>query len=517
MRKTIFASLTKNFKQSQKFKQLCFLSYFSYLPPKPNLKYVNYLDHLPTTLPPTILKPIVEDQQIFDFDDKFGLGNINDPKIILNHLKATNFAYSFNDLKYFLIRLQQITEEKHQILTLNPKTDQNFRKFISEIKTRLKNDDHEMYPYIGTYAYCMMRLDVQDKELWELLEHKIREDQFYTNFKEATYACEGFVMLKLFNDQKRIDDVYKRLERIVNLTIWEVNMLYYKRLAEAFVAVNRFGSAMFQKLEQHIMSNLAMDYEIETMVDILLAFYKSGNGSQDFYHAMQLTMVKGHLFNKIMLLENRMELPFNGRVISNITEVYAEVSQKFRNFPLEPDFLVMMYKMITNKRMNFELNDIVKIMKFIEVFKYEDEKILIETIIAKIPEITCTISFEEIQDFFNIVMERKMVELIPQKVKVFLEDYFVLQIPKMGHEKNYNFYSFILNNNLYLNLERINYTMIQFLNENVYKIEPKILQAFLAKIQAVDEKMLERISIKKINDVLYLNQLENKILIEGKK
>ena len=212
-----------------------------------------------------------------------------------------------------------------------------------------------------------------------------------------------------------------------------------------------------------------------------------------------------------------MELPFNGRVISNITEIYAEVSQKFRNFPLEPDFLVMMYKMITNKRMNFELSDIVKIMKFVDVFKYEDEKILIETIIAKIPEISCTISFEEIQDFFNIVMERKMVELIPEKVKVFLEDYFVSQIPKMGHEKNYNFYCFILNNNLYLNLERINYTMIQFLNENVYKIEPKILQAFLAKIQAVDEKMLERISIKKINDVLYLNQLENKILIEGKK
>ena len=303
MRKSVFVSFARNFEQSQKVKKLSFLSYFSYMPPKPNLKYVNYLDHLPTTLPPTILKPIAEDQQIFDFDDKFGLGNINDPKIILNHLKATNFAYSFNDLKYFLIRLQQITEDKHQILTLNPKTDQNFRKFISEIKTKLKNDDHEMYPYIGTYAYCMMRLNVQDKELLELLEHKIREDQFYTNFKEATYACEGFVMLKLFNDQKRIDDVYKRLERIVNLTIWEVNMLYYKRLAEAFVAVNRFGSAMFQKLEQHIMSNLAMEYEVETMVDILLAFYKSGNGSQDFYHAMQLTMVKGHLFNKNMLLE----------------------------------------------------------------------------------------------------------------------------------------------------------------------------------------------------------------------
>jgi len=511
MRKKCFSLFNTTFQNRLQWQKLTYSSVFEYLSPKPNLDYVNYLDHLPTTLPNTVLKPIIEDQQIFDFDDKFGLGNIKDPKIILNHLKATNYAYSFNDLKYFLKRIQQITEEKPQNTGLNPKIDQNLKRLVTEIKTRLRNDNHETYPYIGTYSYCLMRLNVQDKELWELLEHKITEDQFYTNFKEAAYACEGFIMLNMFKDQKRIDNVYKRLERIVILTIWEVNMLYYKRIAEALVAVNRFDSAIFKKLEYHILSNLAMEYEVDTMVDILLAFHKSRNGSKEFYNAMQLVLAKGHMFNKNPLLENRLELPFSGRLIANIVEIYFDVAQKSTNFQFEPDFSVMIYKMICNRRMNYALSDIVKIMKFVDVFKYEDEKILIETIIGKVPSISCSISFDEIQDFFQIMIERKMIHLIPEKVKYFLEDYFITQIPKMGQMQNFKLYSFLLDNKLVLNLERINFKIVEFLDENVYKIEPHLLKVFLEKVQEVDGKIIENGSLKKVKDVLYLDRLENKL------
>ena len=56
-------------------------------------------------------------------------------------------------------------------------------------------------------------------------------------------------------------------------------MTYFKRVAEALVEVNRFSSSVFAKVENHIMNNLAMDYEIDVIVDILFAFAKSGNGS----------------------------------------------------------------------------------------------------------------------------------------------------------------------------------------------------------------------------------------------
>ena len=518
MRRYFLYFLSNNFIH-KKIKPIGFnyLSYYHYTYAKPSLDYINYINRLPETLPNKILKPIIENQQILDFDDKFGLGNIKEARVILNHLKATNFSYSFNDLRYFLRRIEQIHQEK----PLNTKFDLIFKKFVSKIKTQLKNNDHEAYPYIGTYAHCLMKLNVNDKELWELLENKIREDQFYTNFKEVAYACEGFKMLNIFNDQERIDYVYKRLERIVTITIWENNMLYYKRIAEALVVVNRFSSEVFFKLEHHIMNNLSMEYELETMVDILIAFSKSGNGTKNFYDSMQYVLVKGHMFNKNILLENRIELPFQGRVMANIVETYAKISKAFDNFEIEANFRVMIYKMITNKRMNYELIDIVNIIKNITCFKYEEENLLVETIINKIPQIDCTISFEEIRKFLNLMLLNNKIEMIPMNIKEFLENYIINNIGNHSPEENLKIYMFLTENKLYLNLDMINLKMMEFLNNNLYKIDVAILKLFVEKLQEKDENILKLSTFKQMNNYFYLNKIndknENKNYIEDKK
>lgn len=489
----------------------------NYIYAKPNIDYVNYLSNLPEKLPDTIIKPIQESKQILDFDDKFGLGNVQNPKVILNHLKATNFSYSFDDLKYFLRRIQQLYDQNH-VLNFNPKIDLSFKKFVNEIKTRLKNNDHETYPYIGTYAHCFMRLQVHDKELWELLESKIKDDQFYTNFKEVTYACEGFAMLKLFKSQERIDYIYKRLERVVILTIWETNMIYYRRIAEALVEVNRFDSNVFWKLENHIMNNLSMDYETHTVTAILLAFYKSGNGTKDFYNAMQYVLTKGHMFNKNPLLENRLELPFSGKLISNLMEIYSNVNRKFGNFEVEPNFRVMMYKMLSNKKMNYELCDITKIIHYIPVFLFEEENIMVEKIINKIPLIKNSISYEEIQQFLEVMIINNKISMIPVNVKVFIEEYIINQIPDQDQKNIYKIYSFLIDNMLYLNLKALNYKIVEYLDLNLYKLDADILKELIGKIQENDEENLfKNSSFNKINDVLLLNHIDNKYIIEHKK
>ena len=493
------------------------IPHYNYIYAKPSIDYINYMDHLPQTLPNHILKPIVESRQILEFDDKFGLGNIKDPKIILNHLKATNFSYSFNDLRYFLRRIEQLYHEKQS--SLNPKLDNTFKKFVNEIKTRLKNEDHDAYPYIGTYAHCLMRLNVQDKELWELLENKIRDDQFYTNFKEVTYACEGFVMLNMFKNQERIDYIYKRLERIVILTIWENNMIYFKRIAEALVSVNRFDSEVFRKLEKHIMNNLAMEYELHIMVDILLAFAKSNNGTKSFYNAMQYVLTKGHMFNKNPLLENRIELPYSGRLLANIVEIYSNVNGKFHNFELEPNFKVMVYKMLTNKKIEYELVDIVKLIKYVPAFQYEEENLLVENVINRIPQINYNISFEEIRDFLELMLDKNMISLIPIKTKQFLENYIINQIATQSERENLKTYNFLIENNLYLDLNALNSKMIEFVNNNLYKMDVLIVKSFIEKLQEIDGKILKDSCFNKINDVLLLNkiEMENKNSIEHKK
>lgn len=49
-------------------------------------------------------------------------------------------------------------------------------------------------------------------------------------------------------------------------------MTYYKRIVEGLVQVNRTPENLFAKIENHVINNLSMSYEVETIVDILFAF-----------------------------------------------------------------------------------------------------------------------------------------------------------------------------------------------------------------------------------------------------
>lgn len=74
------------------------------------------------------------------------------------------------------------------------------------------------------------------------------------------------------NDQQRIDVLYEKLERIVGLTVWDQNMTDYKRVVEALAEMNRFEPEIFAKIEMYILRNMAFDYDLKTIVDILYAF-----------------------------------------------------------------------------------------------------------------------------------------------------------------------------------------------------------------------------------------------------
>lgn len=66
-----------------------------------------------------------------------------------------------------------------------------------------------------------------------------------------------------------------------------------------------------------------MHYDMSTMIDILLAFSKAGQGTSQFYDTMQFIVFKGHMFDRPSLLPFRMELPFEGKMISTMMEIYS--------------------------------------------------------------------------------------------------------------------------------------------------------------------------------------------------
>ena len=267
------------------------------------------------------------------------------------------------------------------------------------------------------------------------------------------------------------------------------------------------------------MNNLAMDYEPHIMVDILLAFAKSTNGTKNFYNTMQYVLTKGHMFNKNPLLENRIELPYSGRLLANIVEIYSDVNEKFHNFELEPNFKVMVFKMLTNKKIVYELIDIVKLIRYVPAFQFEEEKLLFENVINKIPLINCTISFEEIRDFLELMLDKNMISFIPMKTKQFLENYIINQIATQSEKENLKTYSFLIDNNLYLDLNALNYKMIEFVNNNLFKMDVQIIKGFMEKLQETDANILKDSCFNKINDVLLLDQIQmkNKNSIEHKK
>jgi hypothetical protein len=44
------------------------------------------------------------------------------------------------------------------------------------------------------------------------------------------------------------------------------------------------------------MRNLDMEYHVQTILQIFLNFAMANKGTKDFYHILQLTVTKGHLF-----------------------------------------------------------------------------------------------------------------------------------------------------------------------------------------------------------------------------
>ena len=158
------------------------------------------------------------------------------------------------------------------------------------------------------------------------------------------------------------------------LTVWETNMIYYKRIVEALVAAGRGDSLLFIKIENHILNNLSMPYELPTIVDILHAYHRAGKGSLRLYDAIQYTIAKGHLFHANPFLVNRIQLPLSGRLTAKLLEIYGDVDKREPGFIFYPEFRALVYKIMVNKNTVFELPDVINNIKDMNNFKFEDHK-----------------------------------------------------------------------------------------------------------------------------------------------
>ena len=382
-----------------------------------------------------------DSETIFDYDDKFNLSSVNDPKKILSLLKQTNFDYSLNDLIYFLRRIVQLNEQGH--LKIDVHNTPDMTKFVRKVKDLLKAET-EKYPLIGSYAWCFWKLGMQnDTELWKLLGHYILEDKYYPILKEATFAIEGFTMLANMQNQEYIDRVYEKLERTCMLTIWEVNMMYYKRIAEGLVKVNRFTPQVFKRLEMHVMNNMSMEYSLSTMLDILFAFAKSGNGSSEFYNAVQFVIWKGHMFNRpapFNLLWK--DTPTNGAFVAKLIYTYSMAKERLPDLKFEPNFNAHVHQLVTSDKAKYNLEDLVTVMEHIGIFEYEDDKEIYEILDSKVLQIDENMYAEDMIRYIDGKVRRDYggdYTKLPQNVVKFFDAYMLKNMGTESPERLYRY------------------------------------------------------------------------------
>lgn len=355
-------------------------------------------------------------------------------------LKQCNYDYDLNELIYFIRRLVQINDER--MTKLNVGNFPELGLLAKKVKEKLKED--QKHPLIGSYAWCFWKLNYKnDEELWRLLGEYILNDNYHQILKEATFAVEGFTMLMQITDQAHVDKIYQRLERIIDITLWEVNMLYYKRIAESLVKVNRFTPYLFKKLEFHILNNLSMDYELPTMLDIVWAFAIADQGSKEFYNSMQFVICRGHMWNTLPVFRDMWRLtPQQGQFVAKLISTFSVAKQRIPDLRMEPEFLSLIEKIATNDKAQYNLEDLATVMEHIGTFKFEESGKINGILDKRLFEVDENMYAEDMIRFIDIKARRDYegdCTKLPKKFVEFFDAAILKSKDLQGPERVYQY------------------------------------------------------------------------------
>lgn len=151
-------------------------------------------------------------------------------------------------------------------------------------------------------------------------------------------------------------------------------MHVYRDILESLVIAGRRPIPLLEQIERKVCLNLGMEYEVETMMDILVSFVALKFGSTKLFQDLQEVICKGHAFTMREWLPNKVLLPYSGKSVSTLVESYAEVLGEFQDFELSPDFKWVVKKMILNKNASFTLEEIMNVYEALPAFAYEEQK-----------------------------------------------------------------------------------------------------------------------------------------------
>ncbi len=109
-----------------------------------NIHTLDYTQQKSLLMNNNLLPKVSEDDSIVDWDDKFGLVRFTEPSLILEHLQSVKYGYSFDELTYFLLRVQAIYDSGDHSQDRGA-----LQGFLDEFKARLRKDRQGKWPLLG--------------------------------------------------------------------------------------------------------------------------------------------------------------------------------------------------------------------------------------------------------------------------------------------------------------------------------------------------------------------------------
>lgn len=324
----------------------------------------------------TKLNVINEGEIILNYDDPYGLSCFNDSQRLLEHLKDCEELYSLSEYAIILERVNKILQKTGSLRSSDAihKGTQNLKAIQGILVKKLKKISTTSYvsdkyhldvsedqrteylkgltrnkekpPKLGFVLAQTNGLSIMNATTWKLFESLIVNDKYEPNWREVYLLI--MESAKAFNNpvvmtgvsesekQKRIDMVYRKLERNFMLTVWEINMTYYRDVAQALVSVNRTEAHVFKKLENHIQNNLSMSYEVSTMTDLLISFGKARQGSDDLFEDFFFVITHGHPTqrNKLNLAQVD-RIPNNPKTLLEILDIVSWLQERNPEFEVK--------------------------------------------------------------------------------------------------------------------------------------------------------------------------------------
>ncbi len=218
-------------------------------------------------------------------------------------------------LTYLDRNIQPFSDSK--FTSENP-TEDELLLWVQKQQRRLKINKDK--PKLGLFALSLKFLEIDNTDILFKLEKMINEDKFIASFEEIVNLMDGFqefkqlliefetISLTIHKKSKKLDSkqiqaiedkchkrsriLFKKLEFNMLLSISDIRMDYYERIANFLVATDSPNRISYSSVENHIVSNIGMNYDKNVIFSIFCSFAKSGYGSLEFFQKIDLILFK---------------------------------------------------------------------------------------------------------------------------------------------------------------------------------------------------------------------------------